>query len=296
METMTTTASLVPAGQFASEADALMTTVTRAEVEEALSAPEPPELFLELLRNGDERFEVSIAWEREDLERLLGDGDGSEITLMFERDRLEQAIDEDVAAHGLRERALVLTVAAATAATAATSVSTAAAAPDPGTGASANAALVSTGGHDEAGLTARGITPSGAHDEATLAARGIDSQAVASVHDEATPAARGVPSGAHDEATLAARGIDPQAVSSVHDEATLVDRGIVAPAAAVHDEASLASRGIESQPTPAGDSGGIDVPSLDASTAAVAGLAVGGAALLIVAAGFATRRTSYRPA
>src|SRR5687767_13512837 len=126
METMTTTASFVSAGELASEFDALTTTVSRTEVEEALSSPEPPELFLELLRNGDERFEVSVAWERDDLERLLGEADGSEITLMFERDRLERAVDEDVDAHGLRERALVLTVAAASAAAAATSVSTAA--------------------------------------------------------------------------------------------------------------------------------------------------------------------------
>ena len=126
METMTTTASLVPAAELASELDALTTTVTRAEVEEALSSPEPPEFFLELLRNGDEQFQVSIAWERDDLERLLGETtEGPEIGLIFERDRLERAIDEDVAGHGLRERALVLTVAAASAAAAATSVSTA---------------------------------------------------------------------------------------------------------------------------------------------------------------------------
>ena len=296
METMTTTASFVPASELADELDAITATVTRAEVEEALASPEPPELFLELLRNGDEQLELSVAWTRDDLEQLLGDADGSEITLMFERDRLERAINEDVEAHGLRERALVLTVAAATAATAASSVSNAAAAPDPGLGGSAKQGLVSGGGHDEAGLTARGIAPSGTRDEATLEARGIDPQPVASVHDEATPAARGiVPSGTHDEATLFDRGIDPQPIASVHDEKTLVDRGIVEPVAAVHDEASLKSRGIEQQPTPGGDSTGFEMPTLDARTAAIAGGAVGGAALLIVAAGFAARRNVYRP-
>jgi len=81
----------------------------------------------------------------------------------------------------------------------------------------------------------------------------------------------------------------------VHDEATLVDRGIVEPVAAVHDEASLTSRGIEPQPTPAGDGDGFTMPTIDARTAAIAGGAAGGAALLIMAAGFVTRRGVYRP-
>jgi hypothetical protein len=68
--------------------------------------------------------------------------------------------------HGFRDKALVLTIAAAAAAGGASSVAAAT--------------------HDEAGLTARGITPSyvAVHDEAILAARGIES-VVASAHDEA---------------------------------------------------------------------------------------------------------------
>ena len=83
------------------------------------------------MRDGDERFEVSVAWKQDDLERLLGQTDGDAIRLMFERDDLEQAIG-DVEAHGLRDRALVLTVAAATAAAAASTASNAAAAPAAG--------------------------------------------------------------------------------------------------------------------------------------------------------------------
>ena len=72
---------------------------------------------------------------------------------------------------------------------------------------------------------------------------------------------------------MAARGIGPAVVAS-------------------HDEATLAARGIAPAPVAsAGDDGGIsiDVPTIDATTAAVAG-GLAGLGLLITAAGFATRR------
>ncbi len=148
--------------------------------------------------------------------------------------------------------------------------------------------------HDEATLAARGIQPTVAasHDEATVAARGIEPTVVAS-HDEATLAARGIEPtvvASHDEATLAARGIEPTIVAS-HDEATLASRGI-RPEVVSHDEATLAARGIAPAPvSTAGDDGGIsiEVPTIDATTAAVAG-GLAGLGLLITAAGFATRR------
>lgn len=296
MEMTSTTASLVKADDLEAEFAAITATISRAEVEEALGSGERPELFLELMRDGDEQYELSVAWDREDLERMLGETDGEAITLMFERDGLERAVDDDLEAHGLRERALVLTVAAATAAAAASSASTAAAAPDPG-GVTGAQPVVSVSGHDEAGLAERGIVQPGTHDEATLAARGIESQAASVVHDEASLAERGiVQPGTHDEATLAARGIDPQPVPAIHDEATLVDRGIVE-LTAVHDEASLAARGIEPQSTPTTDGTGfeVSVQALDGRTAALAGGAMGGVALLITAAAFANRRRTVQP-
>jgi hypothetical protein len=95
----------------------------------------------------------------------------------------------------------------------------------------------------------------------------------------------------HDEATLASRGIEPTVVAS-HDEATLASRGIGPAVVASHDEATLAARGIAPAPAAsAGNDGGIsiDVPTIDATTAAVAG-GLAGLGLLITAAGFATRR------
>ena len=60
---------------------------------------------------GRETQRVALGWERQDLERLLeNDGD---ITLTFDEAELQQLLDEDVEAHGMRERLAVLTVVAA---------------------------------------------------------------------------------------------------------------------------------------------------------------------------------------
>ena len=148
MEMTSATAELVKADDLDAELAAITATISRAEVEEALGAAEPPELFLELMRDGDERFEVSVAWRRDDLERLLDQAEGDAIRLMFERNGLERAVD-DVEVHGLRDRALVLTVAAATAAAAASATSNAAAAiAESGT---TGVQPVVTSVHDEAG-------------------------------------------------------------------------------------------------------------------------------------------------
>jgi hypothetical protein len=100
-------------------ADGVATTLPREEIEEALSTSDgPPELSLSVARmDGEERAdqEFSIAWDRDDLEEILRVSEGSTVTLTFDRAELEGAF-EDVEAHGMRERALILTVAAATAA------------------------------------------------------------------------------------------------------------------------------------------------------------------------------------
>jgi hypothetical protein len=233
-------------------------TLPRDEFAAALSSEKPAELFLELTRpDSGEKKEIAVSWNREELERLLASATGPTVTLTFDRDQLEQAIDPEVEMHGLKESALVLSVAAAAAFG----------------GASAAAAAPLEG----ASLTAGGITPSyvAVHDEATLAARGIQ-PVVASSHDEATLAARGIETpvaSSHDEATLASRGIEPGYLP------------------ASHDEASLVARGIEPAPT-TGDDGGfaIEAPNVDPATVAAIGGGLAGLGLLITAAGFATRR------
>jgi hypothetical protein len=99
------------------EAQGMTTTLPRAEVEEALRSEDGPiELFLDVLRpTDDEARTIRVAWDHDDLERILEASSGETVTLAFDRQELERAFD-DVEGHGLRERALVLSVAVATAA------------------------------------------------------------------------------------------------------------------------------------------------------------------------------------
>jgi hypothetical protein len=96
-----------------SEARGLVITVPRAQVEEALHSEEPVDLWLDIERSvegeGRETQRLALAWERQDLEQLL-ENDGSEITLTFDEAELQRLLDEDVEAHGMREKAAVLTV------------------------------------------------------------------------------------------------------------------------------------------------------------------------------------------
>jgi len=104
-------------------APGLMTAIPRSEIEEILSSAEDPELRLEVMRvkgGGAPRREttqLSVSWEREDLERLLQASEGRFVTLSVDPKSLRSALEEpDVEAHGVREKLLVLTVAAVTAA------------------------------------------------------------------------------------------------------------------------------------------------------------------------------------
>jgi hypothetical protein len=331
METTSTRAMLVERPELGAEAAAVTATIPRSEIEAALSSDLPAELFLDVKRpSSSEERTLSVAWERGDLERLLNDARGDAVTFSFAHDDLERAFDDDVEAHGLRERALILTVAAAAASAAsAATASNAAASVDRGVGPGAAPAIVQVShdealtasqlaaapANDEASLASRGIQASAAHDEATLVARGIEAPPVAThdeatlaapsiapTHDEALTASQVFQTPANDEASLASRGIQ---ATATHDEATLVSRGIQTPAA-VHDEATLVARGIEAppvathdeatlaargiEPTPVDGGSGFEFPTIDAPTAAVSTGIAGGIMLLITAAGFSARR------
>ena len=234
---------------------AVTTTLSRSEIEEALSVDPPADLVLEILRATDggtetEKRTLRVEWDRTDLESVLAAPDTQAITFSFEPSEIGSALDEaDVEGHGLREKAVVLSI-AATAAVA--GASAAYAQPDPGSGSRGGSAQV-VSAHDEQTFAQRGIeagTVASSHDEQTFAARGIQPGHVAAVHDEATFAERGIDQGyvasSHDEATFTQRGIEPGYVASSHDEATFAERGIQpGHVAAVHDEATFAERGIE---------------------------------------------------
>jgi hypothetical protein len=123
MEDLITRAQLVDASEV--DAQGITATVPRSDVEEALATDDgPADLILDVARAGDgdpgERRTVAVEWDRGDLERLLRQAEGDAITFAFDRRSLVTAFDApDVEGHGLREKALILTVAAATAAGAA---------------------------------------------------------------------------------------------------------------------------------------------------------------------------------
>ncbi len=95
----------------------LTTSVSREEAEEALRAANGSlELILDLTRFDDgepaETRNIAVEWDRADLERLLSETEGDRVTLTFNGEALREAFEADVEAHGIRDKALVLTVAA----------------------------------------------------------------------------------------------------------------------------------------------------------------------------------------
>ena len=97
-------------------------TLRRTDIEEAArSGAGPAELVLDVRRGQGadvEAHTIAVEWSPADLERLLGEGGDEEVTIAFDRDEMAAALDveADVEAHGLREKALVLTVVAVSAA------------------------------------------------------------------------------------------------------------------------------------------------------------------------------------
>jgi hypothetical protein len=152
MEDDSRRARLVDDASFAGRG--ISTTLPRSELEEAIRASDrPPELALHLRAADGDEHTLSVAWEREDLERILGRTSGDTVVLTFDRDELAGAFAGDVEAHGLRERALVLAVAAATATGAFAGAAAASPVGDPGPSSSAptfseHAQLPASGGDE----------------------------------------------------------------------------------------------------------------------------------------------------
>src|SRR4051812_10402532 len=116
---------------------ALTATLARSDIEAALQDDAGADLFLEIARiqNGERNDRrIKVAWTREDLEQLLKQSSGDKVSLAFSEDELQKMIDDpDFEAHGLKERALVLTVALMTGAGAAAGIANAQVLTDGGT-------------------------------------------------------------------------------------------------------------------------------------------------------------------
>ena len=142
------------------EVRGLVATVSRHEVEEVLRADEGPvDLLFDVERvapEGDkpETERIALAWEPQDLERLLGTTSGDQIALTFDEEEVRRLLD-DVEAHGMREKLAVLTVVAGMAAASVGSASGAVFAATGGAPASAPAAAATqaTASEVSTGLT-----------------------------------------------------------------------------------------------------------------------------------------------
>jgi hypothetical protein len=101
-------------------AGAVGTVVPRSEIAEAAAGTEfPARLLLDLEKveaPGEDAAQARVAvdWDQESLEQLLASTEDEEIELRFDERELALAFD-DVDAHGLREKAAVLTIAVAAA-------------------------------------------------------------------------------------------------------------------------------------------------------------------------------------
>jgi hypothetical protein len=332
MEEVRSTARLADPAGFDFEARGIATTIARAEVEEALMSDAPPELMLDVARPGeDELHTVLVSWDRADLERLLEQSSEGRVTLTFDQGELANAIDWDVEAHGIREKALVLTVFAAGAVGTAAGVANAQV---PGEGWSKGApvtatsdrsgVLTDTSSSAQAAASERGDfvtdTSSAAPGDVIASDRGV--VPVSEVGGQAVAAERGsdfvtdVSSAAPGDVIASDRGVVPVTDPSSGVEATPVDPAIRA--ALSNQEGTASARGdfvtdvssaapgdviasdrgvvpvTESGPATASTPATADDGGISIPDGAAGAAVAGGVALLIAGAGFAATRQGRR--
>jgi hypothetical protein len=268
----------------------LTATLPRSDIETALKDEAGADLFLEIARiqNGerDDRT-VKVTWSREELEDLLRRASGDAVTLTFSQDELQRLLDDDVEAHGLREKIVVLSIAAATAASFA-SASGAQVMNDGGGGTSGNAAGVamvtdaSTGGiaGSVSGITTDASTSGTAADAAAPAAAPADGW-MSSVESP-------VPGPAGINVVTDNTGGQPGSVAGFATDATTSGQpGSVS--GIISDTGSEATR-TPAAPAVSGGGSGFTIPD-----SAIEGALAGGLALLITGAAFVTRTQRRRP-
>ena len=267
----------------------LTATLPRSDIETALQDEAGADLFLEIARiqNGerDDRT-VKVTWSREELEDLLRRASGDAVTLTFNQDELQRLLDDDVEAHGLREKIVVLSIAAATAASFASASSAQVLSDGGGTGGNAAAVAMvtdaSTGGvaGSVSGITTDASTSGTTGDAAAPAAAPADgwmSSAESPVPGPAginviTDNTGGQPGSVAGFATDATTSGQPGSVSGI-----------------VSDTGSEATR-TPAQPAVGGGGSGFSIPD-----SAIEAALAGGLALLITGAAFVTRTQRRRP-
>ena len=252
----------------------LTATVSRTDVEQAMRSEDGPvDLLLDVERatsDGRETQRIALGWEPQDLERLLETTNDDEISLTFDQGELERLLDEDVEAHGMRERLAVLTVVAA--GIAAAGAGSAIASPNSGDGSLA-------GGTPVAAATAQAPSSeisTGLGQQITAQGRLVVPSEVSTGLGATTAATAATGRTGPSEISTGITGTAPAPTSEI-------STGIVGETPATPSEVST---GIVQQPTATPVSA--DSPSWSPSPSEGAAIAIG-ALLAITAAGFAVR-------
>jgi hypothetical protein len=267
----------------------LTATLPRSDIETALQDEAGADLFLEIARiqNGerDDRT-VKVTWSREELEDLLRRASGDAVTLTFSQDELQRLLDDDVEAHGLREKIVVLSIAAATAASFASASSAQVLSDGGGTGGNAAAVAMvtdaSTGGvaGSVSGITTDASTSGTTGDAAAPAAAPADGW-MSSVESP-------VPGPAGINVITDNTGGQPGSVAGFATDATTSGQpGSVS--GIISDTGSEATR-TPAAPAVSGGGSGFSIPD-----SAIEAALAGGLALLITGAAFVTRTQRRRP-
>jgi hypothetical protein len=309
---------------FADSASALLTTIPRHEVEEAVQTEDgPPDLILDVARfagEGEaqttETAKISVSWTREDLEELLRRSTGDSVTLAFDGEQLAAAFGGEVEAHGIREAAAIIAVAV----TAGGAAGVAGAQPAEQAGTSASYTAIEQVRSEAAGPPS-GVDIESVRTAAAAAARTsaleVDIEAVRSEEAASTAMAASVEAFQAAEAAAATPTVDIEAVRSeeaaslamaasveafqaAEAATSLVDIEAVRSAEIAATATAAETVGIESVRSAAAEAtreaadSGISVSVPNPETI---GALAGGVALLIAGAAFALRgRKPLRPA
>jgi hypothetical protein len=264
------------------EVRGLVATVSRDQVEEVLRTDEGPvDLLLDVERvaaDGDEHEteRIALAWEPQDLERLLATTSGDQIALTFDENEVRRLLD-DVEAHGMREKLAVLTVVAGMAAAGAGSATAAVFAGDSGPSAGTPVAVAT---HTTASEVSTGLT-------GVSSDRATASEVSAGLGDAQAPPAAAQPgrSASPSEISTGITGEAPAAPSEI--STGIVQEPLVAPAEV--------TTGVVEQPTATPVSASPSRPS-DWAPSPVAAALAAGTILALTAVGFALRAQRRPPA
>jgi hypothetical protein len=271
MEETPRTVRLAERAPFDVSARGVTATLLRADIEAARSGAGPAELVLDVRRGQGAEVEahsIAVEWSPADLERLLEDGDADEVTIAFDRDEMTAVMDAeaDVEAHGLREKALVLTVVAVT------GLSTAGVAQArPAAGLTGTAAVVASAPASEQvpAATTGGADTAGAVDQASPAT---------TIGGAATKAPEVIRAAAAAPATTTGGATAAQAPAPSESPATTMG-GVGAAATATGTGGQIGSAG-----------------SASSRSATAEGALAGAAGLMVASAGFAAAGKRRRPA